>query len=191
MTRTKRQPRQTRGFSLIEMMVVMVIIAMMAMAVTFVIPDDRDDQAAKSARDLHTQLQYAREYAMVRHAVLALEVWEQDYRFVQWQDSRWQPINTKGLTAHELPEHLRFELDVDSVDLLAQDADRDGLFQPVNDEDEADKQQRQPGEMLYIFGSGGLPVFSLKFINMQDATAASWVVESTDGYQLQVRSDVD
>lgn len=181
-----------RGFSLIEMMVVMVIIAMMAMAVTFVIPDDSDEQGADTAIALHTQLQYAREYAMVRHAVLALEVWEQDYRFVQWVDGQWQPLSARGLTSKSIPQDLRLELRVDSVDLLVQDDERDGLFQPADDDDDArDKQARESGEMLYIFGSGGLPVFNLKLINMMDAGAVTWVVESVDGYELKVRSDVD
>lgn len=184
--------KSLRGFSLIEMMVVMVIIALMAMAVTFVIPDDRDEQGADTALALHTQLQYAREYAMVRHAVLALEVWEQDYRFVQWVDGQWQPLSSRGLTSKSIPEDLRLELRVDSVDLLVQDDDRDGLFQPADDDDDArDRQARESGEMLYIFGSGGLPVFSLKLINMMDAGAVTWVVESVDGYELKVRSDVD
>lgn len=191
MTKAKPAALRMRGFSLIEMMVVMVIVALMAMAVTFVIPDETDGGGADTALALHTQLQYAREYAMVRHAVLALEVWEQDYRFVQWMDGQWQPLSSRGLTPNSLPQELRFELQVDSVDLLAQDTDRDGLFQPEDDGEGRDKQARESGEMLYIFGSGGLPVFSLKLINTMDAGAVTWVIESTDGYDLTVGADVD
>lgn len=191
MTKAKTAAPHMRGFSLIEMMVVMVIVALMAMAVTFVIPDDTDEGGADTALALHTQLQYAREYAMVRHAVLALEVWEQDYRFVQWKEGQWQPLSSRGLTPNSIPQDMRLELRVDSVDLLTQDDDRDGLFQPEDDGEGRDKKARESGEMLYIFGSGGLPVFNLKLINMMDAGAVSWVIESVDGYELQVRSNVD
>jgi type II secretory pathway pseudopilin PulG len=168
---------------LIEMLLVMAIIALIAGSISFVVPDNRDRESARAAFELHSKIEFAREYALTRHAILALEIWPDGYRFVQWNDGNWvemsaAPGASRALSAVTLAPELALELEVDSLDLLAQDTERDGLF-----DDPAERQretgERRRGELLFIFGSGGLPVFRL-------SVGSDWRVLSRDGYTLKL-----
>ena len=169
------------GFSLIEMLLVMAIIALIAGTISFVVPDNRDRVSARSAAELHSKIEFAREYALTRHAILALEIWPDGYRFVQWNDGSWVDMSaaagaSRAFAAVTMPAELSLELEVESLDLLAQDRQREGLFEDPS-ERERESGERRRGELLFILGSGGLPVFRL-------SVGSDWTVASRDGYTL-------
>lgn len=180
-------PHGTRaaGFSLIEMLLVMAIIALIAGTISFVVPDNRDRVSARLASELHSKIEFAREYALTRHAILALEIWPDAYRFVQWNDGSWvemsaAPGASRALSPVTMPAELALDLEVESLDLLAQDRQRDSLFEdPAERQRERETGERRRGELLFIFGSGGLPVFRLSI-------GSDWTVASRDGYTLKL-----
>ena len=178
------------GFSLIEILVVMAIIALIAASISFVVPDNRDRVTEKAAFELHSKIELAREYALTRHAILALEVWPDAYRFVQWNDGAWVEMSaargmSRALSPVTLPDGLFLELEVDSLDLLAQDLERDGLFEDADERQrERETGERRRGDLLFIFGSGGLPIFSLTVEGDPLLDIRPWTVSSTDGFTL-------
>jgi type II secretion system protein H len=180
----------SRGFSLIEILVVMAIIALIAASISFVVPDNRDRVSERVAFELHSKIELAREYALTRHAILALEVWPDAYRFVQWNNGSWVEMSaapgvSRALSPVSLPDGLSLLLDVDSLDLLAQDLERDGLFEDREERQrERETGERRSGEYLFIFGSGGLPVFTITVAGEPLLDLRAWTVGSSDGYTL-------
>lgn len=168
----------------------MAIIALIAASISFVVPDNRDRLTEKAAFELHSKIELAREYALTRHAILALEVWPDAYRFVQWNEGSWvemsgAPGMARALSPVTLPDGLFLELEVDSLDLLAQDLERDGLFEDSSERQrERETGERRRGDLLFIFGSGGLPIFSLTVEGDPLLDIRPWTVSSTDGFTL-------
>lgn len=179
-----------RGFSLIEIMVVMAIIALIAASISFVVPDNRDRVSERVAFELHSKIELAREYALTRHAILAVEVWPDAYRFVEWSDGKWVEMSaapgvSRALSPVSLPDGLALLLEVDSLDLLAQDLERDGLFEDASERQrERETGERRSGDYLFIFGSGGLPVFTITVEGDPLLDLRAWTVGSSDGYTL-------
>jgi hypothetical protein len=171
-------------------MVVMAIIALIAASISFVVPDNRDRVTERAAFELHSKIELAREYALTRHAILALEVWPDAYRFVQWNDGSWVEVSSapgvsRALSPVTLADGMTLDLSVDSLDLLAQDLERDGLFEDASERQrERETGERRSGDYLFIFGSGGLPVFTITVEGDPLYDLRAWTVGSSDGYTL-------
>jgi len=167
-----------RGFTLVEVMVTMAVIGMLALTVSFVVPDRRDDKVEEQARVLYERLNYAREYAIVRSAMLGLHVDDGGtrYQFVQFIDEQWQPINHRGLRETQLDQSLSLHIVTNDLALLAQDdTDIDKVF-TVED---------QPLPQLFIFGSGDLAPFTITLSDNNPLRASHrWLISSENGYAI-------
>ncbi|WP_411360720.1 Tfp pilus assembly protein FimT/FimU [Pseudidiomarina sp. YC-516-91] len=181
--------RTNTGFTLVEVMVTVAIIAVMAMAVTFVVPDNQEDELADAAEDLYQQLLYAQEYALVRHAILGVELDQQGYRFLQWQDQQWQPLDFRGLREQDWPTDVSYELDSETEALLGDNQEAiQAFFAPPEDDELADDdaEREQPEPQLWILGSGDISVFTLALASTTGMTDVVWQISSADGYSLKV-----
>lgn len=179
---------KTKGFTLVEVMVTIAIIALMAVAVTFVVPDQQDDQLDDAAEDLYQRIRYAQEYALLRHAILGLRINEQGYTFVQWQDQQWQPLDFRGLRAQDWPNEVIFELESETEDLLGQDEDAvEAFFAPPEDETVTAEEREAQQPQLWILGSGDLSVFTLRLQPFNSLEGEGWVLRSEDGYNLTLQ----
>ena len=182
------------GFTLVEVMVTVAIIAVMAMAVTFVVPDNQENELADTAEDLYQRLLYAQEFALVRHAILGVEFDEQGYRFLQWQERQWQPLEFRGLRQQDWPAEVSYELDSEVEALLGENQEAIQAFfsPPEEDEFELDEpDQAQPEPQVWILGSGDISVFSINLFSAAGLTDVTWQVSSTDGYSLTVETPED
>lgn len=183
---------KTKGFTLVEVMVTIAIIALMAVAVTFVVPDQQDDQLDDTAEDLYQRLRYAQEYALLRHVILGLRVDEQGYQFVQWQNQEWQPLNFRGLRAQQWPRNVIHELESETDELLGQDEDAVEAFFEPPEESRATAEEREAQQpQLWILGSGDLSVFTLRLRPENSLDGEGWVLRSEDGYNLALQRAED
>ena|SRR5690554_676163 len=184
---------RSRGFTLVEVMVTMAVIGMLALTVSFVVPDRRDDTVEETSRMLYERIKYAREYAMVRNAVLGLRIENDDpsYRFVQFTDGRWQNIDHRGLRNTELDSDITLNIEAADLELLQQDGtELDSVFGVDDDDDnvrEDSSSERVSTPQLFIFGSGDLPPFELQVRDNYTLSGVTWHIRSKDGIEVSLQ----
>lgn len=183
---------KTKGFTLVEVMVTIAIIALMAVAVTFVVPDQQDDQLDDAAEDLYQRMRYAQEYALLRHAILGLRVDEQGYTFVEWREQEWQPLNFRGLRPQDWPAGVIYELESETEDLLGQNEDAvEAFFAPPEDTTVSAEELEAQQPQLWILGSGDVSVFTLRLQPENSFAGEGWVLRSEDGYNISLQRAED
>ena len=196
---------RNRGFTLVEVMVTMAVIGMLALTVSFVVPDQRDDSVEENARVLYERINYAREFALVRGAILGLRVDNNgtSYRFLQFTDGRWQEVNQRGLRQAQLDEQVSLSIETADLALLEQDdtdidevfAGDDRAFTGNAGDEDAERDdgnrteiKRLPTPQLFIFGSGDIAPFT---ITVRDDFAlragTEWIISSDDGIDIALR----
>lgn len=183
---------KTKGFTLVEVMVTIAIIALMAVAVTFVVPDQQDDQLDDAAEDLYQRMRYAQEYALLRHAILGLRVDEQGYTFVEWREQEWQPLNFRGLRPQDWPAGVSYELESETEDLLGQNEDAvEAFFAPPEDTTVSAEELEAQQPQLWILGSGDVSVFTLRLQPENSLAGPGWILRSEDGYNISLQHAED
>ncbi len=79
------------GLTLVEMLVAVAIIGLLASVVVLTVPQE-PDEAEVAAFSLARQLKNARDLAILRNQIIALDIDEDVYRFVQYKDNDWVPL---------------------------------------------------------------------------------------------------
>ncbi len=118
-TRTSKQGSRrahTAGFTLLELLVVLFVIAVMSgLAVIQLGSRDRDRQLETEVMRLQHLLELARNEAVLTASEWGLELEGGSYRFLRLdpESGRWEAIETRPWTEHELPSGIRTRLEVE------------------------------------------------------------------------------
>jgi len=95
----------SRGFTLLELLVVMVIVGITLGAVSFnAMPSDRQ-VLQNDAQRIALLLQLARDEAIVRNHPIAFEADADRYRFLLFQDNKWQTLTQDDLLRERAFKH--------------------------------------------------------------------------------------
>lgn len=152
-------------------MLVMAILGLIASSVMFTLPGGERgaDSPQNAAVTLRQQLNYAREYAMVRQQPVGLKFEQNGYDFLFWQDELWQKNNVRGLRGQQTEEVLRWKFSSQGLKILEQNESLNtGLFAEETDED------RVVPDVL-ILPSGEMTLFSVRIEHLDDPQAERWL----------------
>jgi general secretion pathway protein H len=145
-----------RGFSLLELLVVIVIISILFTFTTLAIRGTSPEELIQTeAQRLDRLLQLALEEAILKGQEYGLEFSPNSYRFLIYYEYTWQPLEgDKLLRERELPENMEFELEIEQIDVLIEEA------KEPDDEDE-----ETPDPQVFLLSSGEItPEFSVRLV---------------------------
>ncbi|QPK64729.1 type II secretion system minor pseudopilin GspH [Methylomonas sp. LL1] len=110
---------KTQGFTLIELLIVMVLIGLMTgMAMLSMGNADRSKPLQLEAQRLSKLLLLAEQEAMIRGEGMAIELFQEGYRFLSWRQGQWQPETLDSLFKPRNLDagiQLSFQLERESV----------------------------------------------------------------------------
>lgn len=162
-------------------MLVMAILGLIASAVMFTLPGGErgQDSPQNAAVTLRQQLNYAREYAMVRQQPVGLKFHEDGYHFLFWKDEQWREENARGLRAQQTEWPLRWQFTSRGLKVLEQDESLEGgLFVEENDEESAIPD-------ILILPSGEMTLFEVHIEHLNDAAAERWLI-AENSWQVSI-----
>lgn len=171
----KNHVNNSRGFSLIELMVVLVILGTMAVVVMQNFnPPNAGDALEKHAKRLQVVVDMASEYAILNQIELGLRVEPEDgtYHFLYLdQEQNWQLMTTEDFfKAQEMEEDTSLELVLDDLPWVSEDNlfDQELFDETLSVSDEGveigeEEEELPEPPQVFIFSSGEITPFSLIF----------------------------
>jgi general secretion pathway protein H len=158
------------GFSLLELLVVIVIIAILFTFTTLAIRGTSPEELLQTeAQRLDRLLQLALEEAILKGMEYGLEFKPNSYRFLLYAENRWQPLEAdKLLRERQLPEDMEFELEIEQIDVLINEAE--------NTDEDDDEEKARP--QVFLLSSGEItPEFSVRLV--MPGVATSYIVSGS------------
>ncbi len=122
-------PRQTQGFTLIEILVVLFIISIVTTVALLSISRNENTQIESFANELTQSLTLAEEQAMLQPVVLGLALDGKSFQFTSLETTgaekkkAWVPMEDNVLGKHNIPSNL--EVSIKVGDASKEDADED------------------------------------------------------------------
>ncbi|MDN3652999.1 type II secretion system minor pseudopilin GspH [Thalassotalea ponticola] len=155
------------GFTLLEIMLVLIVLGMMY---SVVIPNirgtDASDEIEQHSQYFARTFSLASEYALLNNLELGLYVKDNSYQFLVFNGQRWQQVPDQELFVNQsFNEPYALELTLDELDLDA-DAmtiDRE-MFSEFETEQSFDQGEEPIYPQVYLFSSGEITPFQLRFI---------------------------
>jgi len=169
--RTSLYPTRADGFSLLELLVVIVIISILFTFTTLAIRGTSPEELLQTeAQRLDRVLQLALEEAILKGVEYGLEFTPNSYRFLLWAENSWQSLEAdKLLRERQLPESMEFELEIEQIDVLIEDAE---------DEDDEDEDAEKLRPQVFLLSSGEItPEFSVRLVI--PGVATSYIVSGS------------
>lgn len=172
--------RKQTGFTLIEILLVMALIGISVSVITFTaLGTNNYDKAEEQAKRFQVVFDMASDFALLNQVQLGIRIDEEEstYTYVALNDEdQWIEIpNQKLFASYQLPEYMRFELELENLPWEQEDQlfDR-GIFDEglsvsedgVNIGNE--EEEPPPPPQIFLLSSGEITPFELRFIYEDD-----------------------
>lgn len=97
------------GFTLIEVLVVVIIVSIITSMALLSLNLDQGHQGEEEAKRITALLKLAGQQAIISDRELVLEVAKDGYRFLQYRDQQWLPVEDDVLRPRELPDGVHLD----------------------------------------------------------------------------------
>ena len=124
-------PKASRGFTLLE---VMVVIAMMAILTAFVVPylpGDRAEQMQTEIDRFESKINYAQTQAILQSQDLGLIFEDESYKFLLRVDKGWKVFDEEPLQAQQVEKIFRQRVLIEGAEIVPEISDDPELLKPV------------------------------------------------------------
>lgn len=172
---------RVRGFTLLELLVVVILIALLATAAIITMPSTSvHDRQREEAQRLLGRLDLAHEEAILQARSVGLQVTQDGYRFVWFEDDAWHNFAANHpLRRHELPADVRLDIRVEGTEI--------GLGGGEDDDDD----ERAP-QIYFLAGGEVLPDYELRILTTEDRAAegrSDFLITAGDETWFELRED--
>jgi general secretion pathway protein H len=172
--------RKQTGFTLIEILLVMALIGITVSVITFTaLGTNNYDKVEEQAKRFQVVFDMASDFALLNQVQLGIRIDEEEstYTYVALdEEDQWVEIPNQNLFAsYQLPEYMRFELELENLPWEQEDQlfDR-GIFDEglsvsedgVNIGNE--EEEPPPPPQIFLLSSGEITPFELRFIYEDD-----------------------
>lgn len=165
--------RQTRGFSLIELLVVVVIVAMVTSIALLSIGLLNDDRELDTeARRLAALINVIQEEAAMQGRDFGLELMTGSYRFVEYDafSSQWiEIVDDDLLRLRELPEDVEFDLFLEGQRIVLE-PDPAEIEEADEDAEAFTRTSNTYTPHIFLFSSGDVTPFQLTLLSVNTRT---------------------
>lgn len=158
---------QSRGFTLIEILIVLCVISVMTGLVVVTLPGFvQSNNLEREAERLKLVLEVAVEEALVQSRELAIQPARDQYRFYVYDElnQRWYEMNSPPLGPHRLAEDVSLNFSVESKPFTLS-LDNSSDFTDDEDSQSASKSKKKPPPILFL-SSGETTLFTLTLISV-------------------------
>lgn len=107
---------QSKGFTLIEILVVMLIISIVSTVALLSIRSNETREMETLAKNISQMVTFAEEQAMLQSRVLGVAVQSQQLQFASLENSKdnkksiWHALNNHSLGTYKVPEHVQMTI---------------------------------------------------------------------------------
>ena len=171
MPTSTRRISESRGFTLIEMLVTLFIMGVLAGLATLAVGGHGQRQASDEAQRLYQLLGYASEEATLAGEEYGLLVDDNGYGFVRFDpaEEQWLPAPARAFADHELPAGIRMAISVEDTPVLAVARRNDALRSPE----------------VVILSSGEISSFHMEFVSGEASDPAASISSDGSGSLVQ------
>lgn len=183
--RTGPDANHQAGFTMIEILVVLVVVGLLAsLAIVNLGGGNERRELNSKIRELYVLMQTASEQAILNNEELGLQIDEQGYRFLVFdeQEQTWRSESERLFRGRDFPQWM-------SVTLFSE-GDLPRLASRDEDDDEDDGNRLRPDVVFY--SSGETTPFELEFLATQSPDQVyRLVADGLDDIEMQTPSDTD
>lgn len=114
------------GFTLIELLVVIVLLGIVtSFAVISMGSSGQTGEMQEEARRLHALIKLAQEESIIQAKEIAMEIKQQEYVFLEYNDKKWQPIENAIFKKRKVKDFfdLKVELEAESKIIKTEKSD--------------------------------------------------------------------
>lgn len=171
---TQRKNTNTKGFTLLEVLMVIALIGLIVSVVQFNFSGNKPEETLqKTSYKFATLFESAANYGLLNNIELGLYIDKNTYQFLGYDGVKWSEIASQDwLTEQTLPEGVKFTLALDDLPIeepllfdssVFTNEDDDFLSFDSDEQDSDSEKEKQLIPQVYILSGGDITPFSLTF----------------------------